>query len=79
MSIIKKNVWTAKCDRCRKKFGEGAMFPFAESKKKLLEALDEALWEIRFGQVLCDECSFKVNEELEKQEKDNQQEIPSRP
>jgi len=70
MAIIKKTVWTARCDRCRKKFGEGALLPFAESKKKLLEALDDALWETRFGRLLCDECSFKVNEEIERQEKE---------
>jgi ribosomal protein L37AE/L43A len=59
MPIIKKIVWTARCDKCRKKFEEGALLPFVDSKKKLLEAMEDALWEIRQGKVLCDGCSFE--------------------
>jgi ribosomal protein L37AE/L43A len=58
VSIIKKTIWTARCDRCKKKFGEGAMFPFATSKKQLLKGFEDALWEIQGGTVLCDECSY---------------------
>ena len=59
MPIIKKTVWTARCDKCKKEFGEGAMLPFVDGKKKLLGAMDDALWEIRRGKVLCDECSYE--------------------
>lgn len=63
MPIIKKAVWMARCDKCKREFGEGPLFPFATSKKKLLKGFDDALWEIKGGKVFCDECSLPCDAE----------------
>jgi len=63
MAIIKKTIWTAKCDKCRKEFGENALFPFATSLKKLREGLEDEAWVRKQGKVLCPDCSGEWNED----------------
>lgn len=59
MPIIEKTVYDARCDRCRKKLSDGAMVPFLDSKKKLMEELDNQYWVVKGNKVLCDGCSFE--------------------
>lgn len=67
MSIIKGSSFVAKCNVCRKWFGnnEHDRCTVFGNKKSLINSLHKANWNIDyFDNVICYECSKRVEEEV---------------